>query len=357
MAWATAASNSELFDELGLLDSLQALQGLKRAAEVDIVELQSMRQQYLSTNNIRYRLSGDHIGMGRSLTTKVNPSRMFEAVLEESRWLAASEIKDLIYALLNLTCCPLVDVEPTNIDHALGIRLDYAKPYSYILQDVTKFIMNRDRSLDVLKLINRATSPSGVVRDGDALPSWTVDWTHYRRAGPALGWQSPSKRDTIAMRGVILCTIQSFSVSYHPEKALNRLSVDARTHLRIVAQGQTSFWSKLYTNKQRPAQIEWCRHPLPVTYKRFLADADPLAQIQDMSDRGLIAALVEGIAPDEVVYLQPTILERRFSYVRTGTLAEHLSLFQSDLPQDIGAWSAHGLFEASKEEHRKFIVV
>ncbi|KAK5681016.1 hypothetical protein LTS10_006776 [Elasticomyces elasticus] len=274
-----AARNIGTTFHSGLLDSLRSLRGLTQADEVSIVELHSERQTYLDLT-----LSG-HANQPptRERYPANDTTRRFEAVFEESRWLAASDSKDMVLSDDN--------------DH------------------------------------------------------------HSHRPGPKLRWQDPSKCGTISLRGILLSTIHSFVVSWDSGLDLHRLIVDAHTHLRVtVVRNRESALPHLYAREWRPAQVQWFHEPKAVSYKRFLTEANDLDQFKGVPDRSLVAVLVEGTAADEVVYLQPEH-DGRFSYVRIGDLSEHLSLFLSDLPQDVGAWDGDDLFAANENQHQEFTVV
>ncbi|KAK4899152.1 hypothetical protein LTR27_003382 [Elasticomyces elasticus] len=348
-----------------MLDSLRSLRGLTQADDVSIVELQSERQEYLDSTLPEH---DDQPPIRERCSAMIDDrSHKFEAVMEESRWLAVSDSRDMVYALLSLTYCPVLPTEPKFGLNPLGMRLDYTKSYSQILQDTTKFVMNRDQSLSILKHINRAPAPLGVERNSNTLPSWAIDWTisslsddndhHVHRPGPRLRWQDPSKCGTISLWGIILSTIHSFVVLWDSGLDLHRLTVNAHSHLRVtVVRNRESALPHLYAREWRPAKVQWFHEPKAVSYKRFLTEANDLDHFKGVPDRSLVAVLVEGTAADEVVYLQPEH-DGRFSYVRIGSRSEHLSLFLSDLPQDVGAWDGDDLFAANENQHQEYIVV
>ncbi|KAK5709981.1 hypothetical protein LTR17_019310 [Elasticomyces elasticus] len=351
--------------------SLRSLEGLTRADEISIARLQSERQAYLDLD-FRWH-ANDSSAKEEFPALTADLSHRFESIMEENMWLEASEPKDLVYALLSLTYCPVLLAEPAYDRHPLGIRLDYAKSYDRVLQDVTKFILNRDKSLHILK--HRSFAPAkwwGLAWDDQALPSWTVDWRgdfkckycddrSRHRSNAPLRWQDPSECGTVSLWGIKLTVIESFYKAWDNVKGLDdgtrmiHLFMRARTHLRVVPH-QTSSLPRPRAHQQKPMQVRWSHAPKLIPYKRVLPDAKNMDEFDDLWHRGLVVVvLVEGIAADEVVYLQ-SHHDERFSYLRNGTLSEHFSLVLSDLQQDMGTWNGEDLFEATKASHRKFII-
>ncbi|KAK5763539.1 hypothetical protein LTS12_006310 [Elasticomyces elasticus] len=341
-----------------ILNSLRSLQGLAQADEISIARLQSERQAYLDVD-FRWH-ANDSSTKEEFPALTADLSHRFESVMEENMWLEASEAKDRIYALLNLTYCPVLLAEPTYDRHPLGIRLDYAKSYERMLQDVTKFIMNRDKSLHILKHRSRPPSIFGVAYHVGTLPSWAVDWRgdpkcsvcHDRsrhHASAPLRWQDPSECGTISLWGVKLTVMKSFYTTWDFRTSLAHAAMDARTHLRTVPHQTSAYEQKL-------TRVQWSHELESVPQKHGVLDARSMDEFEELWDRRLVVVLVEGIAVDEVVYLQPE-RDECFSYVGTGTLSKHLSLVLRDPRQDFGTWDGENLFEATKASHRKFIIV
>ncbi|KAK3619985.1 hypothetical protein LTR56_023685 [Elasticomyces elasticus] len=100
-------------------------------------------------------------------------STLLETVLSRSRNLEASNSRDYIYALLNLTHHPIADNELL----ANAIAIDYSRSVERIYEDVTRSILNRDQSLRILKYGSRHKAS----RVGLELPSWVVDWPSLAR--------------------------------------------------------------------------------------------------------------------------------------------------------------------------------
>ncbi|KAK4565268.1 hypothetical protein LTR86_003885 [Recurvomyces mirabilis] len=120
-----------------------------------------------------------------SLGSFVPPERVtaLECVLAQASNLNASNHRDRIYALLSLSTCPtralsmqqLSEATPRTVDAAIDI--DYSRSTSLVFQDVTKYILDRDRSLQIL-LYHTGRSHS---RQKLGLPSWTPDWRRFER--------------------------------------------------------------------------------------------------------------------------------------------------------------------------------
>ncbi|KAK5734132.1 hypothetical protein LTR17_009115 [Elasticomyces elasticus] len=100
-------------------------------------------------------------------------STLLETILSRSRNLEASDTRDYIYALLNLTHHPIA----TNKLTRNAIDIDYSRSVERVYEDVTRSILNRDQSLRILKYSSRHRAS----RVGLELPSWVVDWPSLHR--------------------------------------------------------------------------------------------------------------------------------------------------------------------------------
>ena len=111
---------------------------------------------------------------------------LLEYVLLRAAYLEATDPRDLIHALLNLTHHPVIaamdEASPAS-DSAISI--DYSMSVSRTYQRVTKSILNRDRSLRVLINVSRG----GNSRLGCTLPTWVVDWTSSRPPPTTSNWE------------------------------------------------------------------------------------------------------------------------------------------------------------------------
>ncbi|KAK5742488.1 hypothetical protein LTR17_003290 [Elasticomyces elasticus] len=347
-------NNSEI-DQIGLkrlLVSLKALRGLQQADDLTIVKLQRKKENCLDPEffgapgaTTRPQRLSDHI-------------RRFETVLQESRWLKASEGQDLIYALLNMTPCPLLTAEPTA--EQLGIRVDYVKSYSRVLQDVTKFIMNRDRSLDVLISYDQPSARPNKASDCSILPSWTVDWTEcaprtrYGRDGypdcRALRWQNPCDEGTLSLSAITLTVVPSLSMRWDPKRKKYALNAKGHTHLRVAH------------SLEGPAGFAWYAESKELSCQRFLTDQDDRHRHRWLPHSDFIAVLAEGTAFHDVLYLQPKE-DGRFSFLHIGTSKEHISLFfGGEYPEDdCTLWNGYELFyelfETNKISQKEFVII
>ncbi|KAK3638795.1 hypothetical protein LTR56_012902 [Elasticomyces elasticus] len=95
-------------------------------------------------------------------------STLLETILSRSRNLEASNARDYIYALLNLTHHSIATNELTGD----SMNIDYSRSVERVYEDTTRTILNRDQSLRILKYSSRHRAS----RVGLELPSWVVDW-------------------------------------------------------------------------------------------------------------------------------------------------------------------------------------
>lgn len=108
-----------------------------------------------------------------------NRCTQLECIIAAFQHLKATDLRDRVYALLALTNCRTRrdgDVQEQQGHETLEI--DYTRTPSQVFQDVTKYIMNRDGSLDFLFNVSGLLHRYG---DSDWLPSWTPDWTMFDR--------------------------------------------------------------------------------------------------------------------------------------------------------------------------------
>ncbi|KAK5709184.1 hypothetical protein LTR17_020008 [Elasticomyces elasticus] len=111
--------------------------------------------------------------IGRNESDDAYISTLLEMILSRSRNLEASNTRDYIYALLNLTHHPVA----TNDFTRNAIQIDYSRSVGRVYEDATRSILNRDQSLRILKYSSR----HGASRVGLELPSWVVDWPSLNR--------------------------------------------------------------------------------------------------------------------------------------------------------------------------------
>lgn len=84
-----------------------------------------------------------------------------------SRLFDATDPRDKVYSVLGLAQSPLSQ----DANDTKGMRIDYGMSISRVYQYTTKYLINKDRSLDVLCLISTHSNQGS----GD-LPTWTLDW-------------------------------------------------------------------------------------------------------------------------------------------------------------------------------------
>jgi hypothetical protein len=147
---------------------------------VSIVRCTPALKRQLTTLRMSGQGATCHCGPGNlrdSLEANVNVGTRPDCVLSKSRNLLASDPRDHVYAMLGLMDCntqrtmEIDNVDPTN----LVLPIDYSRSPSQVFQDLTKYIIKRDRSFAVL--IESPESPS-LENDLD-LPSWCPDWRTY----------------------------------------------------------------------------------------------------------------------------------------------------------------------------------
>lgn len=204
-----------------LLRNLEVLGHLHQATAIDVAQLDEQRA-----------LAGE----GRCDHGYSHRCTRPECILAELQSVVASDPRDRIYALLNLMDCQIADSSSTSAGKTpSGILIDYNLSTSQVFQILTKYIINRDRSLRILAKHTPAKSKD--VR----LPSWTPDWRAWRWhpspwAGPihdanklapsAFPRHDYTKYDTLIVHGQVIARFAS--------------SPDGRQELRLEPQCDVS---------------------------------------------------------------------------------------------------------------------
>ncbi|EMC91765.1 hypothetical protein BAUCODRAFT_304131 [Baudoinia panamericana UAMH 10762] len=101
-----------------------------------------------------------------------------ECVLSGAVDVEATGVRDRIYALLALSNAPIatnLSPKASGTQPHVAVLIDYSRSASQVFQDVTKYIMNRNRNLELL--IFHVATPSD--RNDLRLSSWTPDWRHF----------------------------------------------------------------------------------------------------------------------------------------------------------------------------------
>ena len=119
-------------------------------------------------------------------------------VLNAGTSFEVTDPRDRIYGTLGVLRSPTTRLYVERRDEhkkaEAGYDISYSKSISEIYQYVVKFLINTDRTLDVLQIFEDRRSPA------DDLPSWTIDWRKpTKRIGIA-----PSARFGPGFRGLLI---------------------------------------------------------------------------------------------------------------------------------------------------------
>jgi hypothetical protein len=91
------------------------------------------------------------------------------------RLFESTDPRDKVYAVLGLARVPLENTvqtgEDTAADAACVMRIDYNASVSEVYQYTAKYIINRNRNLDILCILSANRDDLS-----DDLPTWTPDW-------------------------------------------------------------------------------------------------------------------------------------------------------------------------------------
>lgn len=101
-------------------------------------------------------------------------------LLMSSRQFEATDARDKVYAVLGLGQVPMTTRQPSKIGKDLAeppsrsplFPVDYTKSVSEVYQDAVKYLINRDRNLDILALLLTCRN----AQSATDLPSWVPDW-------------------------------------------------------------------------------------------------------------------------------------------------------------------------------------
>ena len=170
---------------------------------------------YPETDRMEY-----HNMFAEPQTKRTNP----ECVLQYSTDLLASDDRDRIYALLSTTNCRTTVRAQQVLDgldsqHFPALEIDYSRETSVVFQDITKYILNRDRSL--LVICNHI--PLAAEESDLGLPSWCPDWRQYSHASSStIGYSIPPQRydnvGRLEVKGFLVATaVHDGSHSFFPD--------------------------------------------------------------------------------------------------------------------------------------------
>ncbi|KAK4916037.1 hypothetical protein LTR49_015948 [Elasticomyces elasticus] len=190
------------------------------------------------------------------------PSMRLDSVLLRTKDLMATDLRDKIYALLPLSGCRVSTMHDIKRPDVPTFLVDYKRSLAVVYQDLTKYIINRDRSLDVLQAL-RFQSERLQTLGALQLPSWTPDWsdlTAYekhcavsaslssdqaQRSFP-VPWQHTAEVGVLHVNGVIMGAIRERAVM--TKEQISTLTEHAR------AGSDPSTWdSMMYTIRPSPA--------------------------------------------------------------------------------------------------------
>lgn len=138
-----------------------------------------------------------------------------------SRCFKATDPRDKVYAVLGMTDTPIENPNEPGKENELTMRIDYAAPVTEVYQYVAKYLINRDKNLDILCILSthRDTNSSD-------LPTWVPDWRvpastipirehwdYYVHKKAAAGFtttipQDQERLDYLSVQGFELCNIQ-----------------------------------------------------------------------------------------------------------------------------------------------------
>lgn len=100
------------------------------------------------------------------------PSADIVTVLNAAMGCESSDLRDRVYALLDMTAVDLNRVGDS-VTSSNAITIDYSKSTRVVFADVARYVLQRDRVVDLLYI----KAMFGTESDLD-LPSWVPDWRH-----------------------------------------------------------------------------------------------------------------------------------------------------------------------------------
>ena len=272
-------SEHELIDE-----DFCALSQPNMAGDERLLNLQSKRNSVLSNLRAGKALRSDTVHWPNKNLHQITG---LEEILVSSRGLEASDPRDVVYALFPMMDHPYQSPAISTLLPELQLAIDYSKPLSDLLQNITRYIMNRDRSLRVLKW--RSSKSRLALR----IPTWTVDWKSIMSASSStfsspvygdfsssssasspstslvspvtdsipertplpivpLRWQEHSFGDKLILRGLILGEV----VSATTESEHNLRNLDIRSHLQLSQTGYAGY-RIVWTSSARLLSLPW----------------------------------------------------------------------------------------------------
>ncbi|USP79427.1 hypothetical protein yc1106_06701 [Curvularia clavata] len=174
-----------------------------------------------------------------------------------SRVFEATDPRDKVYAVLGIADVPIEsnDSLEAHGDHTPKMRVDYGAGVSEVYQYTAKYIINRDRNLDILCILSTHRD-----KNSSDLPTWTPDWrvpvssipmyANWDYVGYKFGaagftnalWQNQDEVGILVAQGFLLSTITELvplgitSIPHPPEEPAGTAeSFDPQEHLRRMA--------------------------------------------------------------------------------------------------------------------------
>ncbi|KAK3619449.1 hypothetical protein LTR56_024016 [Elasticomyces elasticus] len=200
------------------------------------------------------------------------PSMRLDSVLLRTKDLMATDPRDKIYALLPLSGCRVSTMHGIKRSLVPAFLVDYKRPLAVVYQDLTKYIINRDRSLYVLQALR---FQSGQLQTVGALqlPTWTPDWSDltayekHRAVSASLSsdqaqrsfpvpWQHTAEVGILHVNGV-------FMGSLHSRVAMSKEQISILTEHARASSDPSTWDSMMYTVQPNPAHSKLDRSVKP----------------------------------------------------------------------------------------------
>ncbi|KAK5738160.1 hypothetical protein LTR17_006190 [Elasticomyces elasticus] len=287
------------------------------------------------------------------------PAMRLDSVLLRTKDLMATDRRDMIYALLPLSGCRVSTMHDIKRSDVPAFLVDYKRPLAVVYQDLTKYIINRDRSLDVVQALR---FQSGRLQTIGALqlPTWTPDWSDliaYEKHRAVLAslssdqaqrsvpvpWQHTAGVGVLHVNGVIMGAIRERAVM--TKEQISTLTEHAR------ASSDPSTWdSMMYTVRPNPTHSRLDRFVEPGDFVRkpeawtisegtlLLGDDEVIGELV-LNHRAEIGDLL--VVLDDI--RRPVVLRRTGSdYILISTVVQ-VVLFGNNV--DIGWQYMHALYD------------
>ncbi|KAK3654166.1 hypothetical protein LTR56_004221 [Elasticomyces elasticus] len=264
--------------------------------------------------------------------------------------------RDYVYGLLNLTSCPTLSIgEPGDVEQ-LALRIDYSKTLSEVFQDVTRFMLNTDRSLMSLEAYDEYRSADRI-----DLPTWTVDWRQSARGGSwtrvgeyyaakTWEWQQPNVEGTIAIHGNRIAVVDSKGI-YHagfepaPVEWASAFSVSFEASSHITCGKDGSKYVLQWT--QQPELTSYWLHIEALSETNGEEERDRAHSYGQLISlqAGDVLVYMDGMF-NSLVYLRPVSKSHHHKLVCIVNLGAHLELL---LGTPWFAWVRNGSYNTFRD--------